>query len=294
MTVTSAGAPSASVPPGSPNDRRRARRSCASPARPGSARPARTSSSTSGSAVSRPMMPNAACSNSTSFSTGECGAWSVATASMVPSASASRSAATSARRAQRRVALGRRVVAGAGLVGQRQVVRRHLAGDGQPAPLGLAHQAHRIGAADVRDVVARAGQRAQLDVARDHRRLRRRRLGADPGPRRDDALVHRAARRQRQVLAVLDDRSARTCARTPSPGASARRSSPAGRRPTPRRSPPPSARPSRPASRPPGPWRSRPPDRRAPRRPRARAGRSARSPRACRWAGWCWASRTRR
>ena len=41
-------------------------------------------------------MPNAACSNSTSFSTGECGAWSVATASMVPSASASRSAATSA------------------------------------------------------------------------------------------------------------------------------------------------------------------------------------------------------
>jgi hypothetical protein len=40
-------------------------------------------------------MPEAACSNSTSFSTEEWGAWSVATASMVPSASASRMAATS-------------------------------------------------------------------------------------------------------------------------------------------------------------------------------------------------------
>ena len=37
-------------------------------------------------------MPGAAHSNSTSFSTGECGAWSVAIASIVPSASASSSA----------------------------------------------------------------------------------------------------------------------------------------------------------------------------------------------------------
>jgi hypothetical protein len=41
-------------------------------------------------------MPKAAFSNSTSFSTGECGAWSVAMASMVPSASASQRASMSA------------------------------------------------------------------------------------------------------------------------------------------------------------------------------------------------------
>ncbi len=52
----------------------------------------RTKSSTIGSAVSSPSMPGAAHSNSTSFSTGECGAWSVAIASIVPSASASISA----------------------------------------------------------------------------------------------------------------------------------------------------------------------------------------------------------
>ena len=77
--------------------------------------------------------------------------------SMVPSASASRSACRSASRAQRRRALGRRVVAAAGHVGERQVVRRHLAGHRQAAPLGLAHRAHRRRRRDVRDVIARAG-----------------------------------------------------------------------------------------------------------------------------------------
>ena len=68
-------------------------------------------------------MPNAACSNSTSFSTGECGAWSVAMASMVPSASALAQRLDVGGAAQRRVALGGGVVVRAGLVGQRQVVR---------------------------------------------------------------------------------------------------------------------------------------------------------------------------
>ena len=43
---------------------------------------------TTGSAVSSPSMPNAASTNACSLSCRACGAWSVATASMVPSASA--------------------------------------------------------------------------------------------------------------------------------------------------------------------------------------------------------------
>ncbi len=43
-------------------------------------------------AVSRPVTPIAACSKGTSFSSGACGAWSVATQSMVPSRSPSISA----------------------------------------------------------------------------------------------------------------------------------------------------------------------------------------------------------
>ena len=53
-------------------------------------------SCTTRSAVSRPVMPCAATAHSVSLSSTGCGAWSVATQSMVPSASASRSAATSA------------------------------------------------------------------------------------------------------------------------------------------------------------------------------------------------------
>src|SRR5262249_17337266 len=65
MTVTSARRPSASVPPRSPNaaagpvDMRRTKSEGDRPT-------VRTSSSTSGTAVSSPMTPNAACSNSTS------------------------------------------------------------------------------------------------------------------------------------------------------------------------------------------------------------------------------------
>ena len=50
---------------------------------------------TTESAVSRPSIPKAASTNACSLSCRACGAWSVATASMVPSASASRRAATS-------------------------------------------------------------------------------------------------------------------------------------------------------------------------------------------------------
>ncbi|KFD42645.1 hypothetical protein IU11_19125 [Cellulosimicrobium sp. MM] len=48
------------------------------------------------SAVSRPVMPNAAAAHSQSLSSRACGAWSVATMSIVPSARPSRTASTSA------------------------------------------------------------------------------------------------------------------------------------------------------------------------------------------------------
>ena len=53
-------------------------------------------SSDSDTAVSRPMTPNGARSNSTAFSSAWCGAWSVAMASMLPSASPSSIASRSA------------------------------------------------------------------------------------------------------------------------------------------------------------------------------------------------------
>ena len=67
-----------------------------------SATPAQSSSpvstivaTTTLSAVSRPSMPGFAAAHSVSLSSGACGAWSVATQSIVPSARPSRSAATS-------------------------------------------------------------------------------------------------------------------------------------------------------------------------------------------------------
>ena len=76
--------------------------------------------------------------HSHSLSSIGCGAWSVATTSIVPSASASRSASTSARRPQRRVHLEDRVVGRRQLLGEQQVVRGHLGRDGDAARLGPA------------------------------------------------------------------------------------------------------------------------------------------------------------
>src|SRR5215471_14515304 len=62
-----------------------------------SSRPVLTMAScTTRSAVSRPVMPNEACDHSVSLDSAGCGAWSVATQSIVPSARAARRAATSA------------------------------------------------------------------------------------------------------------------------------------------------------------------------------------------------------
>ena len=84
---------------------------------------------TTESAVSRPSIPNAAAAHSQSLSSCGCGAWSVATTSMVPSASAGAQRLDVGGRAQRRVDLVDRVVRRRELVGEQQVVRADLGGD---------------------------------------------------------------------------------------------------------------------------------------------------------------------
>src|SRR3989440_7772570 len=91
----SAGAPAPRLPPGSRSSRAGSRErrdtSVATESSPGLT----SRSSSSVTAVSSPTTPLAAWSNSPSFSLTACGAWSVATQSIVPSASASISASVS-------------------------------------------------------------------------------------------------------------------------------------------------------------------------------------------------------
>ena len=96
--------PGARWPPGSPNAFA-ARPSAGQPRGGGSARP-RAPGRACAQAVSRPTTPFHALSNSTCFSSTPWGAWSVAMASMVPSARPSRTASTS-RRVRRGGSCGR-------------------------------------------------------------------------------------------------------------------------------------------------------------------------------------------
>ncbi len=74
---------------------------------------------------------------------------------MVPSASASRQRLHVALAAQRRRHLHVRVVVAHRLVGQHEVVRRHLGGDADAARAGVAHQPHGARGRDVGDVQMR-------------------------------------------------------------------------------------------------------------------------------------------
>ena len=104
--VMSAGAPSASVPPGRCMHARRIGRQQLDHPRQTLIRPVCTSrSNTSGTAVSRPTMPNGARSNSTIFSSAWCGAWSVAITSTRAVGEALEHRVAVGRLAQRRVHL---------------------------------------------------------------------------------------------------------------------------------------------------------------------------------------------
>ena len=104
------------------------------------------------------------------------------------------------------ITLVARVVFGAGLVGEREVVRSDLAGDRQAAALGLAHERDRAADRHVRDVVPGAGPLDQLDVARDHDRLGLGRLPAQTDARGHLALVHHTALGEAEVFGVLHHR----------------------------------------------------------------------------------------
>ena len=97
-------------------------------------------------------MPGGAWSKGTSLASGACGAWSVATASMVPSAEPAQHGGHVGVGAQRRVDLEDRVVARDRGVGEQQVVRRHLGGHRQPLGLGPPHQLDRAGRRQVQEV----------------------------------------------------------------------------------------------------------------------------------------------
>ncbi len=180
-----------------------------------------------------PLIPFAASPNSTALSTSVCGAWSVATASAVPSTSAARQAAASSgprnggltrkddaygsgddRLVRPRVAARvPRPAPGAGdpLVGQREVVRRHVAGDRQAGRLGSTDELQGPCGRDVgqvqtgaRHVPKDVGQDGQ--VARDGHLLGRGRPAAQTEDGRDETVVRLGAVGQGRLLGMVDDR----------------------------------------------------------------------------------------
>ena len=124
-------------------------------------------------------------------------------ASMVPSFRPSTIAARLLSLLQRRRHLGKAAVVADIVVGQREMVRGHLAGDRQARPLGAAHRLQRAGGGDVGDVVAPARERHQADVALDHHDLRFVGDARQAEAGRDLALGHAAAAGEREVLGML-------------------------------------------------------------------------------------------
>ncbi len=163
-------------------------------------RPGRTIvSTTTDSAVCRPSMPGRALANSHIFSCSACGAWSVATQSITPSASAWRSASASDGLAQRRVDPVAAVVGGQPAVVEQQVVRRHLGGDRNALLLGPSDDLDGAGGGGVADVHPGPGVAGQQRVAGDDGLLG----GAGPAGQAQPGGVRalRARRRRRSAAA---------------------------------------------------------------------------------------------
>ncbi len=147
-------------------------------------------------AVSSPVTPIGATSNGCSFSSRACGAWSVATQSIVPERSASISASRSASERSGGFILKRLGVERLDrLVGEAEVVRGGLAGDLDARLLRLLDRGHRLARGQVLEVQPRVLEAGDRAVALDHRGLGDRRDAGEPEQRRHRALVHHAARR---------------------------------------------------------------------------------------------------
>ena len=85
-------------------------------------------------------------------------------------------------------------------------MRGDLRGHAQPARLGVGHRRQRRLGREVAAVQRRARLLGQRDVPLHHHGFGRRRLPAQPQPRRNDPVVHDAAGRDGRVLAVLRQR----------------------------------------------------------------------------------------
>ena len=96
------------------------------------------------------------------------------------------------------------VIADRGLV-QREIGRGGIAGDRQPGRLGLADRVDRRLGRDMRDVIARAGDRDEAQIALDHDHFGHRRDRRQAEPRRDLALGDLAGGGEARLLRVLDD-----------------------------------------------------------------------------------------
>ena len=113
-------------------------------------------------------------------------------------------------RAQRRIHLEVRIVVARRdvLVGEGQVVGRHLRGDREAAPPGLAQGADAAGRGDVAEVEAPAGQLEQGEVAKHHDVLGLGRDPLQPQPGGRGSLVHDPLADEVQVLLVDGQRQA--------------------------------------------------------------------------------------
>ena len=92
------------------------------------------------------------------------------------------------------------------VVGQAQMVRRHLTGRADTGAARAAQVVDRLARREVHEVHLLAGVGGEVDVAGDHQALAERRPAADPELGRDRARVRVPAARERLLLAVDGDR----------------------------------------------------------------------------------------
>ncbi len=97
------------------------------------------------------------------------------------------------------------------LLGEEEVVRRDLAGDGQALRLGGAHELQAARGGDVLDVELAAGEARNGDVAGDLDLLALGRPAENAQAGGDDALVHLAVADEVLVLAMAHHTLLNSC-----------------------------------------------------------------------------------
>ena len=109
---------------------------------------------------------------------------------------------------ERRIHLGVRVILFAGVVGQRQMMRRHFSGDSDAPVLRVTDDRDRAARRHVAEMDMPAGQFGEQHIARNHDRFGRGGDALEAESRRHETLMHHATRRERRILAMIGDRNA--------------------------------------------------------------------------------------